>query len=270
MKYTVTLALVMMAAMTLSGCIWIFDGIIDPFDAELAISLEWDTSMDIDLCVTYPYPPDGNTIDDYGEPKYTEVALAYTPAVSGGDDGFFPEDGPAYREEVSQYNTESSFGLIPAVEMTEQNLWGGPDVVVVRQIPFTYNGVTYLTDPNAANGLPAGSEYAWVGVMEVYVDGDGWEIVSSDGSGANAVVTIYDSSGNPISVFPLPAYTDIESASVARINLFVEKTSYGETYEFYQILPDLRIIRNDELFPNIVGRGGVAGDVINVRGRQLD
>ena len=210
---------------------------------------------------------DHNPIDDFGTPIYSEVADSYPPPLAG-DPGFFPEDGPTNREEVSAASYEtSSYGSGPAVEVVEEASWGGgPETIVVRELPFETYDATFNTSPSSANGLPSGASYAWVGVMEVYVYAPAEQLSYPDGDGAHAVVTISDADGDIVSQFPLPEYTNLKGASVARINLFIQKEGLAEYY-FYQILPDTRLYTDDDQFGNVVGDGAPVG-VVNVRGSQ--
>ena len=136
-------------------------------------------------------------------------------------------------------------------------------------MPFDTTGASFNTSPSAENGLPAGSTYAWVGVMEVYVYAQDGQLAYSNGAGANPVITIRNAQDDIISELMTPTYADLEGASVARINLFVEKNGEKQ-YRFYQVLPQIERYTDDGQFRSVVG-GDVetTGEVINVRGNAL-
>ncbi len=147
---------------------------------------------------------------------------------------------------------------------------GGPETFTVFSVP---EGITtiygYYADETTedADGdyiytstgdsdpskLPAG-DYNCVGVMEYYLDAwsadtadstdpeDGAMLSASDNSGAaNPVVYVLDGT-NQIARFTLPQYTDIERATIFRVNIFL--ASDNNTF-YYQILPDERVLTDD-------------------------
>ena len=270
-RYIAIAGLLVASIVLLGGCTFIFGAWPgwEGYVADITITVEWGGSVDdVDLYVTYPYPADENPINDWGTPVYSETLDAYARGGSAGDDGFYPEDN-VDREGVSAaigWDDESSFGSGPAVEVIEESDWGGPETIVVRELPFYTSFADFNTVATPDNGLPGGSTYAWVGVMEVYVYGQDGQLAYPSGSGANPVITIRDSNDNIISEIMTPTYADLEGASVARINLFVEKNG-GLEYNFYQVLPQVQRYTDDGQFRSVVGDDDVAGDVINVRGR---
>ena len=66
--------------------------------------------------------------------------------------------------------------------------------------------------------------------------------------------------------YTLPAYADIETASVIRINLFYYYDSAADAwYEYFQIAPDIRALQSTAQIKSI-DHGGV----ITVKGRRVD
>jgi len=267
-RYLAIAGFVAISVMLLGGCTFIFgpwSGWEGYFE-DISIEVSWGGSVDdVDLYVTYPL---GNPIDGAGEPVYSTILKSYDTNVAGGDTGFFPEDVTG-REGVSGapgWLKESTYGVGPAVELVEESSWGGPEVVVVRELPFSTTGISFDTDPNADNGLPYGSTYAWVGVMEVYLYAQDGQLAYPSGGGANPVVTFRDSNDDIISEIMTPTYADLEGASVARINLFVENNG-GSQYNFYQILPQVQRYTDENQFRSITG-GDEAPAAINIRGRE--
>ena len=275
-RYLVVAGLVAASVILLGGCTFIFNNSDwEGYVADLSITVEWGGDVsNVDLYVTYPYPADENPIDDWGTPTYGSTLDSYDGhlATGFGDDGFFPEDGTD-REGVSDasgWYLESSYGAGPAVEVTQESHDGdGPETIVIREFPFDTTGASFNTSPSAENGLPAGSTYAWVGVMEVYVYAQDGQLAYSNGAGANPVITIRNAQDDIISELMTPTYADLEGASVARINLFVEKNGEKQ-YRFYQVLPQIERYTDDGQFRSVVG-GDVetTGEVINVRGNAL-
>lgn len=119
---------------------------------------------------------------------------------------------------------------------------GGPETVTIGFIhPYSnYNSdYKYTAKSNDASGLEAG-DYSCVGVMEFYLDAfeTNTKLSSSDNKdAANPRVFLFAGS-KQIGYFELPKYTNIERASVFRINSFINS---AETKYYFQFLPDIKL-----------------------------
>ncbi len=200
--------------------------------SDLTIELTWDRSdVDLDLYLTFP-DPQHTTVNPADVPVYASIQDAYQAPVVGNV-GFFPEDGATRRNRVYQGNQRSpDHNVIFSSPRTRK------EVITVHDIPFDFGVLTALdsftTLPTAANALPSGRRYAWVGVMEIYVFG----AVGTVSNAGNPTVTIYDSADNRVASFPINEETHIKGLSVARIPVF--RTTDARNY--YQALLDKQLI----------------------------
>ncbi|TVQ23573.1 MAG: hypothetical protein EA382_09680 [Spirochaetaceae bacterium] len=234
------IGVVAIAITALSGCIVIFGwDIARRANADLTIELTWKSNVnDLDLYVTYPGSQPVTSGDD---PVYSSIQLAYD-APTLGEPGFFPEDGIGSRERVHAGNRTSSHG--PGNVRWIANVGTRMEVIQVDAYPFSLPSLGHNTAANTHNALPAGFDYAWVGIMEVYVYGVSDPVVSA-GSNAGATVTIYDRNANVLGEFVLPEQIPMQGASVARIALFERRSqSTGAKQAYYQILPHTTVIRD--------------------------
>ena len=229
------IGVVAIAIAALSGCIVIFGwDIARRANADLTIELTWKSNVnDLDLYVTYP----GNSPES-PLPEYLKIQDAYDAVLVGGGLGFFPEDGAQHREKVHADNPKSTSDV-----RWIANVGTRMEVIQVLGLPFQLPSLGYNTQPSAENALPSGYDYAWVGIMEVYVYGVSDPVVSA-GSNAGATVTIYDRNTNVLGEFVLPEQIPMQGASVARIALFERRAPGGATQAYYQILPHTTVIRD--------------------------
>ncbi len=230
------IGVVAIAIAALSGCIVIFGwDIARRANADLTIELTWKSNVnDLDLYVTYPGSQPVNANSD---PVYSSIQAAYD-ARFVGLDGFLPVDGAEYREKVHAGNPKSTSDV-----RWIANVGTRMEVIQVLGLPFQLPSLGYNTQPSAENALPSGYDYAWVGIMEVYVYGVSDPVVSA-GSNAGATVTIYDRNTNVLGEFVLPEQIPMQGASVARIALFERRAPGGATQAYYQILPHTTVIRD--------------------------
>jgi len=182
--------------LSLSGCLVLVEWI--DSSADLSIRLKWDDeSTDLDLYVTYPR---SSSVTSGSVPEYASILDAYNPqSVFGGNNGFFPEDGAAlqYRSYVNQDDQESENGKMEYRRPSDTT-----EVIELFGIPFPYgalNSGDYDSTPTTANALPQGYDYAWIGVMEVYVYGERGTV---SGAG-NVEVEIYDGDERLIASIPV-------------------------------------------------------------------
>jgi len=232
---------------------------------DLSIELTWDGSQDLDLYVTVPAPSDGNTTNNAGTPPYTNILQAYDQAaISGGDPGFTPKDGTSQRERIFSGNTSDSFSGDTVVYNS-----GASDsdtqVIEIRGIPFNYNTGGFTTAANSENGLTAGYDYAWVGIMEVYVWATSGKVSDAD----NVQVTVYQGS-NTVGTYVIPEDTNVTGASLVRIPVFrARNTSTSAERNTYQILAHTQLLTSQSQIrgieePQVVGEY----QVLNVFGTQ--
>ena len=150
---------------------------------------------------------------------------------------------------------------------------GGPETMSVYTFPFYDNTKIPEYTPSEADrsGLDITKTYAWVGAMEYYLDA--WAVTNTneinpatddtdallssatiDGVAANPVVYIFDGDGNQKGYFTLPAYQDIETASVLRINMYYDNTDG----EWFQFLPQVQAYRDFDSIRSLEDEGSSA------------
>ncbi len=157
----------------------------------LSFILVWnEVYKDVDAHLTYlKGDGSGNPVNDPGvQNTFEKPNQDYSAAGSG-----FGPDSTGNREHIS-WNTKASLNTVldvlatpgfpdePAVTLDRDDTNGsGPEVITVRTIPY------WPTEPYSANITPDGTDsgnylpekdpggvfvaYAWVGVMEYYIDG---------------------------------------------------------------------------------------------------
>ncbi len=241
-------------------------------DSALSFILVWNNVyQDVDGYLTYA-KGDGsggtaNTSLTYST-TFTNPYEAYTTGT-----GFGPDDS-GYRAKIYWDNKESlntvyavmgndsNYPEDPAVNLDRDDRDGsGPEVITVRSLPYWIDS----SDTNAAitpDGTDSGNYlplkdpdgnsvyYSWVGVMEYYIDGynkdsstagyraDSDNLISStDGTGADAVLYVVRGS-ELLGKFPVPAYANLRTMDMVRVNLFVTSTGYS----YFQIVPNIRSI----------------------------
>ncbi|MFW5849362.1 MAG: hypothetical protein ACOCXN_06280 [Spirochaetota bacterium] len=231
------IGLIAVIVLAFGGCdvIVVFSGDSNA-DANLSIQLTWeDEDTDLDLYVTLPEPADDDYTVETGEvPPYNSIQDAYGEFL-GGRLGFFPEDGREYRDEVYEDNPESNYNGEVVYDKASETT----EVIQILDVPFDYDTLyesDYTTTPNEDNALPSGHEYAWIGVMEVYV----WAQRGEVSTAGNPVVTVYDENDREIGWYPINEDTYIKGASVIRIPVF--RTTNSDRRNYYQLLLDKRLI----------------------------
>lgn len=227
--------------------------------SEIAIVAVWSGSFsDVDSYITFPSGDKWTT-----NPSLTALdPYSGAEAVTGESLGFFPgatafdplqtaaanitamgRDTVYYfnKESASEYNDfyTSSTDTRAAVKLDRDDLNGsGPETVTIIAPPVPAASVTLNTTGSpTANGLPAGT-YAWLGVMEYYVDSYGTPSLSTEGVSGGASVKVFVIQGSTVKGhFVVPDYIAIEKASVLRVNFFLNSSDEP----VYQFLPDVRI-----------------------------
>lgn len=228
--------------------------------SEIAIIAVWGAAFsDVDSYLTFPSGDKWTT-----NPSLTGLdPYSGADAVTGQTTGFFPgttafdplktptqnitdrgRDTVYYGDKESAATYAWFYGgtdTRPAVKLDRDDLDGsGPETVTIIAPPvYAAVGTTTLTTTGSAtaNGLPTGT-YAWLGVMEYYVDSYGTPSLSTEGSSGGANVEVYVIQGSTVKGrFVVPDYIAIEKASVLRINFFLNSSDQP----VYQFLPDVRI-----------------------------
>lgn len=208
--------------------------------------------------------------------------------VTAGN-GFLPDEVTG-REEVYSANIASlnslddvasgvyQDGSLAAVEMINALNDGGPETILVREIPVDWFSIlgsasgNYLIAPDSAtNLLPNGATYAWVGTSNYYVHGVSGNLMnegeSAFTSGANLEAFVVQGD-NVLGRYTLPEYTTIRAAQLFRINLFGARADDGSgPYSFFQIVPSVELIPATSTFSP--ASADDTPQVINVRGRRM-
>ncbi len=215
---------------------------------DLTIVVFWDRDFaDVDAYMTAP--------DSARGPAAVDSSDFYS-TISSVSTGFFPAS--TGRSTVYYATPDLGSGDITLdidnQGQTDQQK-GGPETITVAWIPFAYTytsgGIEYTAVDGGPSRLPAGN-YNWVGVLEYYLDA--WASVNTSADAAapeepNAMLASVDGvtkTANPVvyvfanaaqvARYTLPQFTDIKTASVLRVNMFIDSTSA----EWFQILPDTR------------------------------
>ncbi len=248
---------------------------------DLTIIVFWDRGFaDVDAHFTAPtaaptaYPPVDNT--DF----YTDL---YTIPSSLLNTGFYPDtDDPLKRDHLYWNNSPAAF--TGDITLDVDNMGGtgdqpgGPETITVSWIPYTptptyrtggpdytYTSSGETTDPSK---LPSGT-YNWVGVGEYYLNayhsifysaGSATEeasaMLSSVGGvskTANPVVYVF-AGANQLARYTLPQFTDIKTAAVLRVNMFVKS---GDDSQWFQIIPDTRVYKDSGSIKSLAGNDGI-------------
>jgi hypothetical protein len=225
---------------------------------DLTIVVFWDRGFaDVDAYMTAPDanwgPTAVNSSDFYSG---TPTNAKFFPGTDGRRKVYYdnPElDDPA----LGGTGPEITLDVDNQGQTDQQK--GGPETMTVAWIPFVASydvGNYYTALANDPSRLPAGN-YTWVGVLEYYLDAWGSTNTSADTYGpqeadamlasvdgvtktANPVVYVFANAAQ-VARYTLPQFTDIKTASVLRVNMFVKQ---GDT-EWFQILPDTRAYKDD-------------------------
>jgi hypothetical protein len=212
----------------------------------LLFVLMWDdgSTLDIDAYMTYPAPSVLPTSPIEADGVSTSYE-AYVTDSSKYTNGFNPEAATATasdREGVYFGNTSSSASNEIVLDVDDQDGTGPETISVGWTSPWTAgDGTSFspslITDLNTTDTAPV----VWAGTLEYYVDGYS-DSLSTQGSyvGAHPVLYIF-SGANCIGIYDVPDYTDIDTASLARIQVFNDATFKDETY-FFAIYPDIRLL----------------------------
>lgn len=246
------------------------DGTDDLVSGVLTIVTFWDTAYDdVDVHFTTP-------VGNVGTVEFAANGSDfYNPSEDNSLAGFFPDTTTSrtriyYGEKVypSGYTTV-------AEKLANADVWldvdntgastqqaGGPETITVYYAPittaFNSSDVYVSSGSGDPSKLDAGS-WTPIGVMEFYLDAYGadMELASSDNSGAATPKVYVFDGANQIALYTLPQYTDIERASIFKINTFVDT---NDTV-VYQILPDLRLL-DDATSANLRSAGATLEPVV--------
>lgn len=230
-----------------------------PYDNESDVSIValWSSSFDdVNAYVTYPdaFPTEDDN-DGYKGQATLDTPNDTFDENGRADPGFFVGDG-TNREQLSdadgKFASDATFGNLnidgdastAAVGIERLASQGsGPETVAIRAVPIDWpNNITsYDTSANDQNLLPDGNTYAWVGVLQYYVHGESGSL-SVEGESAiqsGADLTVYVTQGpNVLGKYRVPEFTDIDGASLIRINLMAR----SDGVDFYQIIPDMQLV----------------------------
>lgn len=235
----------------------------------ISLILLWnDTFQDVDAYLTYPDDDKtSGTAPVLSTPYDTagSVLIGFMPATSG-------------REQID-YTTKTSVRTIDnvygdgdtrsAVQLDVDDRDGtGPETISVRSFPFMDSANDLNTSGGGSTGLPAGN-YTWIGVMEYYADAyssvgsdttSATDYLSNVGTGASADAVLYVMQGETLlGIYTVPTYTKVKTASLLRINMF-----YDANGEYYQIVPDLRVLQSTT---EVKSLGNGDNGIIVVKGR---
>jgi hypothetical protein len=255
----IALAVMVLALFAACDIFILFDFLDNSTD--LTIELTWDnSSTDLDLYVTHP---DVRTINPAAVPLYDSVTDAYDEEIVGNT-GFFPKDkltSSTSRNAIWRNDTAGGPTNDEIRFSTSSSLGDTREVIDIYDIPFTYDKpLSYPVDFNSSsadgpNGLPSGYDFAWVGVMEVYV----WSPSGTVSGAGNARVIVYDSNDNALGEFPVPEDTTVEGASLVRIPVF--RADDGSTRRnYYQILAHTQLLTSSTQIRSITGESETIED----------
>ena len=267
-----------------------------PDPTTISIIVTWSNSYeDVDAYLTYPssFKPTPNP-PNLDNPYYISDldGTGFEPATKPLIE---PDLENPTREKIHHENTTSANTLgsleiveagdpdfgVPVVELDVDDRDGsGPETISVRYIPFdwlavwegtSYDEMWFTTYGSTDKSLTPGVDYAWVGVMEYYVNGtdadssDGTvsDNLMEEGASGGADVTVYITQGTEVKGrYIIPDYTNVRTAAVIRINLMVE-AQYDESsningaQELFQILPDIRVFQSDAGIKGISDDSGI-------------
>lgn len=256
----------------------------------LSFILVWnDIYKDVDAHLTflkgdgagYPASPDPGVMNTFTKPNedYSAVGSGFGPDSSGNREEIWWFNLNSINTVREVMNDNPAYPDDPAVTLDRDDTDGsGPEVITVRTIPY------WPSDPYSTQIEPDGGDngnflpktdpdgnnvyYAWVGVMEYYIDGydkagaeairpsTGSLISSTDGSGADAVVYVVKGD-ELIGKFIVPDFANIRTSDMVRINLFVTNTEYS----YFQVTPNIQAIDYTDIkefgSSNIMGFFGV-------------
>lgn len=236
---------------------------------DLTIIVFWDRGFaDVDAHFTAPTAAPGTY-------PLVDAADFYTTSTVGVTTGFFPDTTAGRNHLYWEY--PAVFGTY--IKLDVDNMGGtgdqpgGPETITVANIPYTANysatnayNVSSASDPSK---LPVG-DYSWAGVGEYYLNAY-YSIFTSAGSPteeASAMLSSLDGvskTANPVvyvffgadqlARYTLPQFTDIKTAAVLRVNMFV-KAGAPQT-EWFQIIPDTRVYRDKDSIKSLAGNDGI-------------
>ena len=237
--------------------------------------------QDVDLHFTYPEADVSSSHQVFAAPYQDfGSADEFGPGITLADD-MNPSNGPTvnggrghiyYGAETSYYTysginggadtrkaiklDRDDYGYNDYDYSYSQGVRKGPRVetLSVNTVPYPYDATgepSALINPSTANELPSGSTYRWLGVMELYADAydsshsstdTSADYLSTEGNYGGAGVTLYVVQGSNLKgVYRLPDATKIKTASLVRINFFLQDDPNATTWlYYYQILPDER------------------------------
>lgn len=147
----------------------------------------------------------------------------------------------------------------------DATLGGGPETITVRAFPWADNGESVNTNPTDENALPESVTYAWVGVMEYYVDAyeneygnttatNNYLSANSGSSSVSADAVLYVLQGTTLlGKYTVPEYNSISTASLVRVNCFWNSNDAS----VYQIIPDLRVLQTTDGVKSITDSDGI-------------
>lgn len=151
---------------------------------------------------------------------------------------------------------------------------GGPETFTVTWIPFTtaplYAELNYEASADDPSKLPEGN-YDYMGAMIYYLDAYNATNASTNTYGAHqddALLSAADASAlaadpvvyvfygaTQLGRYSLPEYTDIQTASVLRVNMFVDDANA----EWFQIVPEIGLATGyKSVTDSIIVAGGAA------------
>jgi hypothetical protein len=228
----------------------------------LTIATVWDDGFDdVDVHITYPDGWRGQY--DFIHPYSESLSYdGFEPHTSGRETVYWKEKGS--RCDLDDVGFTGDYRACVELDVDDRN-GAGPETLSIRAIPFDWysRNPVFDIDGGGATQLPIGYSYAWIGVMQLYVHGFS-DALQDEGEYLGAEVEIYVFSDDQFEgLYLLPRYTNINAASVLRINLFAR----DDNVDFYQITPDLRVLNQYSPDDDIPAFKGIPrSDILNVAG----
>jgi len=235
---------------------------------DLTIIVFWDRGFaDVDAHFTAPTAAQGTypSVDTTGADFYS------SPSGYLGT-GFFPDTATGRNHLYWKY--PAVFGTDIVLDVDNMggtgDQPGGPETITVAYIPYTATysttnayPVTLASDPSK---LPVGS-YSWVGVGEYYLDAYNSDFANAGGDAETSAMLSsvggVSKTANPLiyvffdtvqlARYTLPQFTDIKTAAVLRVNMFVR----SDNKEYFQIIPDTRVYKDSGSIKSLAGNDGI-------------
>ncbi|RKX83041.1 MAG: hypothetical protein DRP57_08710, partial [Spirochaetes bacterium] len=137
----------------------------------ISLILLWNkTFQDVDAYLTFPDGDKTSTAPVLNTPYDTASgpSTGFMPATSGRETIYWDnKTSDNTIHDVYPAETDTRY----AVQLDVDDRTGsGPETISIRSFPFAETATNSSTSGGADTGLPAGTNYTWIGVMEYYAD----------------------------------------------------------------------------------------------------